>query len=619
MTPNSFLNCINYNGFFTGITGSIVGIYDLGSGVSGVFYNLLYPSGLSFSGNQIYGPTYPLIAVGNNITGYQFSGVNAYRVGYTFSGDFGLILDIEYSGCVRNSSGRAFTLVSTADSPTGLSGSFLIGINEANRLFFETSGFSRTLSSYELRDKNIIYVGLGNQKSIEFGVFDYLNQLVVSETFSLNLNQNLINKIYLGSYLSYSGLNYTGFSGKINNVILSDKTLDISGISTCSNCLFVTGQTTGAPLVSTLLIPTVTGYITSGVSGQVITGYVPFTGVITKSDNTTVNVVFPSGLTGLVRIEDLTTILTGSTQVTFTGSTPKIFLTDTNKVNSFVSYDIQFDFTLGSGDYVEVQTYPIFVPFINIPVYNEDFPSANSGYIQIIGNGLDETANVDYFVVRNKISGFFDDDLLAYDLMSTAPIVYPFSGFWARDKIQMSGGNTYPRSPQFAEDFGTIVFSGITGVPITWDTEIYLNGQKLRSGFHYALKDDGPSGFNFFGVNGVVDVEMYPDTLPALIINPLYSPTGGLPTGIDSVEDSELTIFTRYGKFNNFIFDLSGSTTTLTGLSGFSERVWVNGIRQRLGSDYVKNFKCSVASGIVAPPSVSFNFYNNENNYFNIG
>jgi hypothetical protein len=617
MIPNSFLNCINYNGIFTGNSGAIVGIYDFGSGSSGVFYNLIYPTGLSFSGSQVYGPTYPLISVGKNISGYQFTGVNAYRIGYTFSGDFGLVLDIDYSGCARNTTGTAYTLISTASSPTGLSGSFLIGINDANQVFFETSGFTRTLG-YELRDKNFVYVGLGNQKSIEFGVFDYLNQTLVSESFSLDTLQNTINTIYIGSYLTYSGTSYTGYFGKINNAVFSDKTLDLSGVSSCSNCLFVTGQTTGALQVTNLTIPIVTGYLTSGVSGQTITGYVPFTGTITKSDNTTISVVFPSGLTTLAKIEDLTTILTGSTQVSITGGNVPIFLTDPNKINPFVSYNIQFDFSLGSGDYVEVQTYPYFASNINIPILNEDYPS-NTGFIQVVGNGLVETKDVDYFVVRNKISGFFDDDLLAFDVMNTRPIVMAYSGYWTRDAIPLSGGAMYPPFPQFDEITGDVVILSISGTGMTFDTEVYLNGQKLRTGYHYTLVDDGISGYNFYGISGAVDLLLHSNNLPFLIVNPLYSPTGGLPTGIASVEDSELTIFTRYGQFNNFIYDLTGTTSILTGITGFSERVWVNGIRQRLNSDYVKTFKCSVASGISAPPSVPFNFYNNENSYFNIG
>src|SRR5438045_5098787 len=96
----------------------------------------------------------------------------------------GILLDIDYDGCSRNTTNTSFVLLSTADNATSLSGKFYLGINDANRLYFETSGFSKTLP-YELRQNNIIYFCLANSTNVEYGVFAVLNQTITSEAIYL--------------------------------------------------------------------------------------------------------------------------------------------------------------------------------------------------------------------------------------------------------------------------------------------------------------------------------------------------------------------------------------------------------------------------------------------------
>lgn len=623
MKTSTFLNCLSYNGVSTGTSGTVLGIYDFASG-SGInnnlslIYNLLNPTGSHYSGNAIYGPALPLVSVGTgNVSGNQFSGLNAYRMGFTVSGDFSVLLDIDYNGCARSTSNVSYVLLSTADATTGLSGNFYIGINDVNRLYFETSGYLKTLS-YELKPSNMVYVSLGNRKSVEFGVFDIQTQSIFSERVTLSGSQNLINKLYVGGFLNNTNKSYTGFSGKIYSAVLNNKTLDLTGLSNCAMCMFATGAISGSPTVTNISIPYVTGYSFSGFLESVITGYTSSTGTIIKADNSTVSLVFPSGMTGLKQTSEIASILTGNAIFQITGTTPVAFQNDTGRIFSYTKYDVEFDYQLVSGDTVEIYTYPSFNPYVSIDVNDLTYPTSTR-MIQLVGNGLIETKDADYAVIRGKISGFALDDTLMYDSLTGTSLVTAFSGWWSRDKVTMSGGSFYPTGAQFNEtiDVSRIILSGITGARFSLNSDIYMNGQKLVSGFHYKLIDDSVSGW-CGGVTGLTIAVLDPNVLPALVVNGLFHPTGGLPTGIDSVEDAELAIIPNFGVYTKYYLDVTGALNAYSGVTGFNEQVWVNGVRQRLDSDYTRNFACTTASGILDEPETPFNFFNNETGYFNI-
>jgi hypothetical protein len=608
MKANAYLNCIAYNGIFTGATGSVLGIYDYSSGSgSALIYNQVYPSGYHFSGGNVFGPAVPLLSVGKaNVISGQFTGVNCYRFGFTQSGDFGVILDIDYSGCARNTTGTAYVLFSTADNPTGATGTFFIGVDEVNRLFLQTSGYYKSLN-YELRDKNIIYLGLGGQQYINFGVWDVLRQEFTFNETTLSGSQQNINRLYVGGFLNNTDTTYTGYFGKVNNAVLLNKPLEISGVRTCSNCLFATGISTGAPNTGLVYFPSVTGYTFSGVNESVITGYTIYSGTVIKFDNSTINVVFPSGLTQLQKTQEVATALTGFTPVIVTGQPTVTFPQDATKLNGFIMYDLEFDLSLTSGDTLEVYTYPDFNAKVNLKVDGTDYPVSTEP-VQLIGNGLVETLGVDYAVVRGQISGFFDDDILSYDLLTGLPLISAYSGYWATDKIAMSGGGFFPSASQFIETSGKVYVTGITGNPLYHASDVFMNGQKLVSGYNYNMIRSG----------ALVVLELNPTGLPTLVVDLIYPSTGGLPTGVGEIQDAELSVIPNYGQFTRYYYDISGTQCYISGITGFSEEVWVNGVRQREYADYVKVFSCTQNSGIADPPSTPFNFYNNDDEFYNI-
>jgi hypothetical protein len=616
ITP--FLTCFNYYGIFTGSTGSVIGAYDFNSGSgTALVYNILHPTGQNFSGNNFYGPALPMLNVGKSGAAGNMTGMGAFRIGYEVSGDFGLLIDATYDNCNRYVTGSGIGQVIVSNTSGSLTG-FYIGIDEANQLYLSTSGYTKTLYS-EIKPRNLIFVNLGNNNTIEFGYFDPHSNEIISESATVPVIQNTFNTLYLGGMLTY-GLTterITGFYGRLNNSILFNKPIGFAEASGCLECIFVTGSGTGTPSVSTVQMPVITGYVFSGVSETYINGYLPTTGQVLTANNTIVNVVFPSGVTGSRQGSEIATVLTGMSTMVITGEIPWLF-SKGNEYNSLVAYTLQFKEGLVSGDTVEIYTFPRFNNFVNLIIEDQNFPS-HSGFIQLIGNGLVETRDVDYIVQGNNvISGFYEDDSLRYDILTGRSIITAFSGWWARAKTLMSGGSFYPSSAQFNEtiDTGRIIITGITGSRISRYSDVYLNGQKLVSGVHYNMIDDSVSGW-FGSATGLNVVVLNPYFLPDYTGDFTYHPTGGPATGFNSIEDSELAFLPNYAVYTRSYVELTG-TMTLTGVTGFSEQIWVNGVRQREGYEYVRNYPCLMTSGNIDEPELPFNFYNNDSGYFNI-
>lgn len=620
MRLSSYLNCNSYYGIFTGIpTGSIEGIYDFSSGASGIIYNLIYPTGSHFVSGNIYSPKSPLVSVGKtNATNYLFTGQNAYRVGYTQSGDWAFLMDMEYSGCAKTTTGIGHILLSTTDAPTGIDDTFYIGINDANRLFFGASGRYDQLP-YELKTRNLVYVSLSEQKYVNYGVFDYLNQTFRNNAIELENDQKLINKIYLGGFLNNTNTDFTGFFGRINDAVFYNEHITSEDVQNCSNCLFVTGQT-NSPNVGTYVVPAITGYVLSGVSGQVLTGSILVTGEIFNSTGGLINVVFDSGIWANIQTGQITTLLTGSTTVYVTGRDFVTFANDTNKINNFNVYDIEFNCPLYSGDIVEIYGHNAYNPYVNFPILDLSFP-ASDNFVQLVGNGLVETNGLDYQVVRNSISGFFLDDTLGYDIYSGNSAIMPYSGFWPRSRILMSGGSYFPPTGQFGERSGTMVTGHISGVAITQKSNFFLNGQKLISGVHYNIKND--QVFNYYGLTGFV-VEFYPSgsgIASDFVADVLYAPNGS-GTGIGEVQDAELTMLDTWDtNYIRYLYEMTGVQSIINNITGFNEQVWVNGVRQNFGNNYVKNFACNtIGSGTVDQPNTPLLFVENDGEeFFNLG
>lgn len=616
MNVDAFLKCLSVANISTGTSISLEGIYSPASGVAGstgILYNQLYTTGYHFVNGYVHNRALPLLNVKNvPITGSIFSGNNAYRFGYQHSGNFGLILDIEYSGCTKGTtSGSGYVLLTSSASHTGLSSGFMIGINDGNRLYCMGGGKSSTLSQ-ELGTRDFVYVALTENQYVSFGIYK-LRENTYHEQY-LRLPSAVLNTshLYLGDYLSpFTGSYTTGFKGKINNIVLFNDDLKKEEINGCSFCSIATGYQwiTGAQSFSGYIV-TGTNFLSIIETG--ITGYSNQIGTVSKSDGSTYSILYSSGVTGVSKSGTWAIPLFNRIPMSITGSGLNI-LYDRAAINQFTSTVIEFENQLVSGDFVEVNSYLSFNPNVSNNVVGRGWPTG-SGVVQLIGNGLCETFGVDFTVERNSIEGFYDDDILLYDLYPSQSVVTDYSGWWAGSKTLMSGGSYFPPSSQYYEATGITGKCQITGLNRVctgrnWNSpfgfDLYMNGQKLTESGQYEVSSSGSNPTNY-------TITLYASGLPLLYYNLLYSPTGGSPTGISNVSSSELTFvphWTGYRQTGGFY--ITSNTKTIS-ISGFSEMIWVNGLRQGNDIDYWRRNICSKASGYVSPPDFSFVLYNSQ-------
>lgn len=609
MKIDSFLTCLGYYGISTGAASSLEGVYSLTSGNTGVFFNQLYSSGAHYVNNQIYGPTVPLINVyGNNIINNNYlTGRNGLRVGYAHSGNFALIMDIEYSGCLRAMNQKGMVLVSTASTPAGLNSGFMVGVTESNRLYFKTSGRQETLDR-ELGTRDFVYVSLASQQFVNMGIFSLDNNQLYSKGVTMPSGTLASNDLYIGNFLTCPATEpYTGFSGKMNQVVLFSDSLTDRDVAVCSNCCMTTGFNTGTSSY-TFVANMITGMYFSGVMDWAVTGNLNVTGKVTNSDGSVTNVINPSGMTGWFQTGLVAVPLFSGFNVS--GFRDEfVFLYDTPAMSSFSKFSVFFHQMLSSGDSIEIYTYPQTNPNIGKRFDGLEWPN-ETGVIQLIGNGLNETLNVDYSVYRNQVSGFTTDDVLLYDVVGYTPIVTAYSGYWSDDsKLAISGIGLYPSAPQYFENAnftGIVKITGLAGICISnpffprfgWD--LHMNGQKLISGMHYDVIASGASGFV---------VSLSGKKLPPLIVNGVFDPTGGGPISVASVEDSELAFIPQFSGFQQARVDVTSDGFNFGQFTGFGEQVWINGIRMLRDLDYNKTIPCSMVTGTFVPPTFDFSLY----------
>jgi hypothetical protein len=612
MNLDAFLTCLGYFGISTGASESIEGIYSFASGTTGIIYNQFYSTGSHFQNGQPYAPVIPLVnATQKVLSNNFFSGLNCYHVGYQHTGNFSLILEIESSGCLKRSqsNGKDGILVSTIVNHSGFGSGFIIGVNDANRIYFRTQGLQYMIDK-ELSLHDFVYVGLAQNKYVNFGVFNVSEDALYSKSIIMPSASLSTPDIYIGSFLKNTLINdYNGFYGKINQAILFNDTITTNDINTCVDCSFATGYTkiTGTFSLSGIQI---TGTQFSGIQQSALTGQVNITGSVLRNDNTLVNIIFASGLTGLVTTGELALPLFNN--VSLTGFRDVYtFYYDTGYRQSFSQFSVNFDLALTSGDVVEIYTYLNFNANVNLGFDNITWPTGN-GFIQLFGNGLAETSGVDFFVAHNAISGFTTDDTLMYDILIAPTQVFDYSGYWQQSRIPLSGGGFFPAAPQFYETAGItgqIFITGLSGICTgnpyypNFGYDIYLNGQKLVSGLQYGINPSGTSGF-VVALSGA--------NLPSFTATVLTESVSGLVTGIAAVDDSELTFMPQFSGITRYLFTPTGTIAVFGTLTGFSEQIWVNGIRQRERFDYEKIVPCKLFSGFLDLPEFTFNVYDTQ-------
>jgi len=234
-----------------------------------------------------------------------------------------------------------------------------------------------------------------------------------------------------------------------------------------------------------------------------------------------------------------------------------------------------FNGGLFSGDVVEIYTYSGFNSNFGFPITNLLNPLVSNA--QIYGNGLAETLGVDYTVAFNQaLIGFDSNDILQYD-------IYPAT-------YTMPYTTSYIQTGTTGSNFVNI--TGTSGITISgFNYDMYLNGQKMASGVNYSYSG---STLTVSG-NDLTDIN---------------DPSGDF---------LEIKFIPLYPNLIAHSYELTGNQNYISGISGFSEQVWVNGMRQLAGLDYLKVPRCRFCTSTFNNPNYQFSLYTTISTQLNSG
>jgi hypothetical protein len=579
MKIDPFLKCLSSTGIDTGI--SILGVYafDSGSSLSGTpfVYNQLYSTETHNYSGVLRRDVLPLIyaAAGTTQPSGNFNGSRFYQTSDSFSGNFSMLLALDYSGCIQTFNSTSRVLLAT--SKTNSSSGFYLGITPSSRLFVK-AGAEYNMIPREIGVGDFAFISIADKRFVNFGLFSLEDNAFYNKQYDAGSGVFDSRGIFIGGASTYP-TDFGGYSGLMREAYFFSGVLPKESVGKCVDCSFVSGYS-NVVKSGVFNQTTITGSIWSGVSGASTTGYSYAKIPIVKSDGLTGYVAYDSGLSGNTLLyQKLVPIVQQSTGVSYyTGFS---FLYD-NSFRSNVLRDIFFDGGLSSGDIVEIYSYPAPTNDYGNPIQNSMWPKANSGTaIQLFGNGLAETSGDDFSVMFNGlISGFDSDDYLQYDIVSSGTVTLPYTSAYIQTGLSTSGY--------------VWRISGASGLsfapPLLYD--VYFDGQKLMSGFDYVHTATNPVRIFSSVPNGI-----WNDAFYGINENP--------PQEIKFVPYRSDTIRTTGQITSNVNF--------FSGVSGFPEQVWVNGIRQKNGIDYFTYPRCRFCSGEYnEPDNFTFKLFSDE-------
>lgn len=544
---------------------------------------------------KIYAESLPGLSVGGTNylvtgmtsgTGTLLSGNNDFlRVGNTVNfEDWTLFLNFSPSGSVR---GTSRVLVSTMDYTNQQSG-LIIGINDSNRLFFEyidsthPSGSCRRVKVHneELGKKNVIALSQDNShQTLTICIHDLADHDTRSRSYFMK-GYNNSNIIYIGGFPnSGNKIAYTGFCGYLFDVLLLSGAANAVQCDALSKVFFTTGYMPSGSTPIQVYYPIVTGVMfTSGIISTGITGYGLGSVIIPDKDGTDITVydaipatgsisgtgiVYLSGTSSGVR-----TILTGVSEQFFYSNSYIKQYSEENLV--FLSYnvlstDIVQIYSFGDKQIDKVSVIP--EPFNLNDFYLLD--TFGTGSIALVfSDGLLQISGINYTLASGKIisngySAYHSTyNFLLYDETSGSITTSGWTGYSGQYTI---GGNPTSGSAR----------------------DIYLNGQKLISGFDYI--SSGASSIVLTGTQ---------NSLPVVWASGIFA----FPPSRTGLRQ----IFTGagLGYYQNF-------TGTSVGTL-MDEMVWLNGQRLAPDFDYKKVSSMSLLLSQNRPTGLSFEIYTGD-------
>jgi hypothetical protein len=564
---------------------SFTGIIDSSAKTGYLFFNNQTGSIYQYSGSKIYDTGCPALSysesarVSQGIVSGQFNGFNKFRIlGNTASDDWTAFIVFKHleTGVFDKSK----ILFSTKDYDYSTSG-FAVGINGCNRVFCEhdtpSSGKRIYTLNEELDNKNVLSVSKVNAVlSIGLHQFDdRMNKISSNVKYNIE-NYYPSNKMYIGG-LGTSGVNYKNYSGTIDSFMLFNVGLGFPERNTFAKAFYCSSYDTGGYYTTTTSFISVTGIQLRSVPVATgVTGYVEVLAGTEIIDGGTVNKYAYSGVTGVfysTLAVELTGVTTGQSNIL--SFNPPSGIYDYNYsipfANSKVVLNANFD-----SSYKEVYSFSginnddlnLFPSFDNGSLKYSVLETGSGEFINFYLNGVAEpnvqaltsTMTGDFIVSGNAIDsyGFFDDnDSAVYDI------------------IIGSGSITGLTTGDISAGSKTLLGSFVN------NRDLYLNGNKLISGIDYS----GVASNVVINTTNLIDGDIM--LLPKHNMN-----------------------LSRYTGCNDNNFD--------TFLNLFDEQIWVNGLRQMRGLDYLKvaDFSLKYSTFSLEPfPDI---IYNNDTGFFNV-
>ena len=603
----------------------------------------------------------PVEAMAGKPRGY-YHGADLVQIGYQIGyKNWSATVDITPELCDYgdgdNLSRVLFSTMPSYDSASG----FYVGINQGNKLYAaykkENSRPAVTLNS-EIDKNSVINITKGDDV-VSISFYNLEKQKLEQATLNIE-GHPTSNKMYLGNFVQNANTAYTGYLGRINNFALFESQLsNENAISSCQ-CMF----TTGIDVVSStsqIFVPNVTGFSeqTQYVTG--VTGYVNAIKEVTDNmgggQSSTILVSYKSGVTGLIESGTAMTFLTGAPTVTSNTTVSSGALYDQDKLDLYNRYYLNFKNGLKSGEKIEILSFSDARDDVqlslndngevisnNIRLYNYGLFNQSKTDPTLLTNGWDEASGAsiatedaghhyDYAVLPDKtISGLAtESNSIVYDLVDASAICVDFSGNW-ENYSAWTGAQRFPHQAQFVNrvnlggsnpqvDFGQVIITGISGRAV-WDHHVYYNGQKLIENIDFY------TGHIETGNGLSADALVITGDIAGTHIGNTYSYLGKTWGNYDDIINKQ----DFYTPEMCFVPKVSGEKAaemlkTVTAdangiadpLSGFSEMVWLNGVRLERGYDYKKGKECGLTNAYTFFGENPFIFYNNNEEYLNYG
>jgi len=576
MGIKSHSECLSVNGINTGIISSYLS-FTTGSGY--------FCSNDKYSLNDQVISGFPVLDLNLGLI-VKNEGSNQDKISGVFNGD-GLVkigkdvdltntclyLDFESSFCyLQNENKQGVVLISTRPSGHPESG-FIVGINRAGRLFAEytnSNGVEKSFSlSNEISDKAIITVNqVGYSLSLSYKDYETETLKVVNSPVNDLVTTD---ELYLGGDFNLEGTNYTGFSGIINSFALFSESLNDSERETLCDCSFSTGFYQSQ--VGSYIENPITGYSVSSVDQSGIASY---SYILTEEDGK--DVYISSGVSGLLTSYDSYNYLTGeSTSYDLSGNIVgydfSLKAEKSIKKLSFVS-------NAQSGDFIEIISYKNAELGKNINTYNFKLVRGDYDNVLLYHNGLLNIEGLDFFVDPNGV--FTDSGNQGYD--STDYFVYTPTN---SNIITENYTGQFPSGVD-----GHVYITGVSGTVLT-GYDLYFNGQRLIKEYDYTT-----------GLSGSYEcVIIYSGEVPEQDLS--FSSALSF-VEINNIDDRLVQVIECTDSCNNF------------DLTGYTEDVWLNGVKQAKNLNYTTYHECSLNSGISQYEGLGYLFFNNNTNYFNI-